>query len=339
MKRLSFLLVFTLFLALILSACSPAPAPAATPVSEAAAPPATALAPLPQPTVTLEPMPEPTDEPIILSDGLGRTVTLPAPAQRIVSMAPSNTEILFAVGAGGQVVGRDDFSNYPPEALAVSTIGGSMGDYNLEQIVSLNPDLVLAAEINTPEQVKAMEDLGLTVFYLSNPTDMEGLYAMLDTVGELSGHKTQAETLAASLSERVAVVEATLSAMEKPVTVFYELDGTEPAKPWTVGPGNFIDLLIRMAGGENIGASLEFAWGQLSLEALLVADPEVILLGDANYGVTVEQVAGRAGWGDLSAVREGRVFPFDGDLVSRPGPRMVEGLEEMARIFHPDLFK
>ena len=102
-------------------------------------------------------------------------------------MAPSNTEILYAVGAGSQVIGRDEFSNYPEAATAIQSVGGSMGDYNFEQIVSLKPDLVLAAEINTPEQVKALEDLGVTVYYLKNPTDMEGMYTNLQIVGQLTG--------------------------------------------------------------------------------------------------------------------------------------------------------
>ncbi len=109
-----------------------------------------------------------------LEDGLGRTVTILETPQKIVSLAPSNTEILFALGANGQVVGRDEFSDYPAEALSIASVGGSMGNYSLEQISALQPDLVLAAEINTPEQVKAMEDLGLIVFYLSNPTDLDG---------------------------------------------------------------------------------------------------------------------------------------------------------------------
>ncbi len=313
MKRISPHFVIYLMLVFILAACSPGGAPA-------------------------QPSPEPA-QPLSLADGLGRTVTLEQPAQRIVSMAPSITETLFYVGAGAQVVGRDEFTNYPPEALDLPTIGGSMGEYNYEQILSLNPDLVIAAEINTPEQVKALEDLGVTVFYLANPTDMEGLYSMLVTVGELSGRKSEAESLAAALRERVTALEARLSAVEQPVTVFYELDGSDPAKPWTVGPGNFIDLLITKAGGENVGAALDMPWGQLSLEALLLADPHIILLGDANYGMTVEQVTGRAGWGDLTAVQEGRIYPFDDDLVSRPGARMVDGLEQMARLFHPQLFE
>lgn len=163
MKRYSVLLVFVLLLSLVLSACAQPATPAATP----------------------------TPSPIVMTDGLGRTVTLAAPAQRVVSLAPSNTEILFAVGAGGQVVGRDNFSNYPPEALELPGLGDFMG-FSIEQIVALNPDLVLLAEIHPPELVKSLEDAGLTVYYLKNPLTMEEMYPMLITVGELTGHKAEA---------------------------------------------------------------------------------------------------------------------------------------------------
>ena len=278
-----------------------------------------------------------TTAPIVMTDGLGREVTLTAPAQRVVSLAPSNAEILFAVGAGSQVVGRDEFTNYPESAVALPSVGGSMGDYNFEQIVNLKPDLVLAAEINTPEQVKALEDLGVTVYYLSNPADIEGMYANLITVGKLTGKEPEATVLVDSLKQRVAALEDRVASTTAKPKVFYELDGSEAAKPWTAGAGTFIDMLITMAGGENVAASLEGSWGQFSQEALLVANPDFILLGDAAYGTTAEQVAARAGWETIQAVQAGQVLPFNDDTVSRPGPRLVDALEELVRILHPEL--
>jgi iron complex transport system substrate-binding protein len=276
---------------------------------------------------------------ISLQDGLGREVSLSQPAQRIVSLSPSVTETLFAVGAGAQVVGRDSFSNYPAEAQSIQDVGGSMGNYSMETIASLQPDLVIAAEINTPEQVKALEDLGLTVYYLSNPASLDGIYELISTVGSLSGHQDEAEALSASLRERVQAITDTIAKTETRPLVFYELDGTDPAKPWTPGPGSFMDELIRAAGGENAAAGLTSAWAQISIEELLVQDPDYILLGDAIWGVTPEQVAARAGWEGLTAVIEGRVLPFNDDLVSRPGPRLVDGLEELAKLIHPELYQ
>lgn len=313
-KRLLKLIVFVLSSALVLGACGSA---------------ATVM-----PTATLLPTPEP----LVFTDGLGRNVTLPSPAQRIVSLAPSNTEILFSVGAGSQVVGRDEFTNFPQEAMSLPTVGGSFGGYNSEAIVNLKPDLVLAAEINTPEQVKTLEDLGLTVYYLSNPKDFEGMYQNLMLVAKMTGHEAETGKLVESLKARVAAVEEKIaSATEKP-SVFYELDSTEPNAPYTTGPGTFMDLLISKAGGTNVGSALSSPWAQISLEELVVQNPDLIILGDSNYGVTAEAVAARAGWADLSAVKEGHIYPFNDDLASRPGARLVDGLEELAKLIHPELY-
>ena len=167
---------------------------------------------------------------LTFTDGLGRTVSLSAPAQKIVSLAPSATEILYAVGAGSQVIGRDSFSNYPEAAKTVTDIGGSMGDYSYEAITALHPDLVVAAEINTADQVKALEDLGLTVYYIANPASFDDLFATFETVGQLTGHASEAKDLSASLSFRVKTVKETVAKATTIPLVFYELDGSDAAK-------------------------------------------------------------------------------------------------------------
>lgn len=290
--------------------------------------------------VTPTPTALPTPEPLSLMDGLGRTVVLPAgPAQRVVSLAPSNTEVLFAVGAGAQVVGRDEFTNYPEEATSLPTVGGSMGNYNAEAIVALKPDLVLAAEINPPELVQSLADLGLTVFYLANPTDMPSMYVNLLTVAELTGHVAEAQELVASLTARVEAVQEKVAPLSYAPVVFYELDATDPNAPYTTGPGTFMDLLINLAGGINAASNTGTPWAQLSVEELLVQNPQVILLGDAAYGISVESVKARPGWDVLDAVKNDQVYPFNDDLASRPGPRLVDGLEELARLLHPEVFE
>jgi iron complex transport system substrate-binding protein len=285
------------------------------------------------------PQPTATSSAIQITDGLKRPVTLSKPAIRIVSLAPSNTEILFAIGAGSQVVGRDEFSDYPAEAKSLPSVGGSLGKYNSEAIVNLKPDLVLAAEINPPELVKSLQDLGLNVFWLSNPTDLNGMYQNLAIVGQLTGHTAEAATLVASLKARVTAVTEKITPISARPSVFYELDVTDPNAPYTSGPGTFIDLLIQMAGGTNIGGSLKSAWAQLSLEKLVSLNPQVILLGDAAYGQSPDMVGKRAGWADLAAVKNGRIYAFDDNLASRPGPRLVDGLETLARLLHPGVFQ
>lgn len=283
---------------------------------------------------------EPNAEPIMVTDGLGRSIWLDTPAQAIVSMAPSNTEILFAIGAGSQVVGRDEFSDYPPEAQDIANIGGGFGDYNLEVITSLQPDLILASSLQPSELIQTLEDLGFTVFVLANPTEMEGLFSNLMTVAELTAHQSQASMLVESLRNRVKAVEEKIATVDDPILVFYELDATDPKAPWTAGPGTFVDTLISMAGGVNLGSKMQGEWVQISVEEIIIQDPDVIILGDYTWGgVTPEDVASRTGWESLSAVQTNRVYPFDDNLVSRPGPRLVDGLEEMARLLYPNLFE
>jgi iron complex transport system substrate-binding protein len=340
------LLVILLLIVLFVTACSPAqttlesvptdpPQPTATTeVIEATS------TPEPEPTTspTETPLPEPTAESITLTDGLDRQVELSEPAGTVISMAPSNTEILFAVGAGDQVIGRDEFSDYPAEASELPSIGGGFGDYNLEAIVELEPDLVLAAGINTPDQVQALSDLGLIVFFLENPTTLDEMYTNLLTVAELTGHLEDTEELVKALQDRVAAVDDAVSSAEDRPTAFYELDATDPSAPWTAGTGTFIDSLITRAGGENIASDQEGQYLQLSIEEILVRNPQVILLGDAAYGVTPESLMERTGWSAIDAITNNRVYSFDDNLVSRPGPRLVDGLEQLAVLLHPELF-
>ncbi len=347
MKRFAVLMIAFLALGIWMSACSPAAtqtveAPtAAAPAATATLVPATATL---QPTSTTAPTatqaPSATPALFSFTDVRGNKVTLAQPAQRIISLAPSNTEILYAVGAGAQVVARDDFSNYPAEAAALPTVGGSMIQYNLEEITKLQPDLLLVSPLTSPEQIKALQEITPNVYVLENPKTLDELYANLVMVGALTGHAPEAEVLATNLEARArAVLDKVAGVSEKP-KVFYELDATDPAKPWTAGPGTFIDLLIGLAGGENVGSALGSEWAQISQEELIVQDPAIILLGDALYGgITPESVASRPGWDAIQAVKNQKVFTFNDDLVSRPGPRMIDGLEELAKAIHPELFE
>ena len=326
------LLIALLIALMTASACAPQATPTTDPVATDIV--VTEAAPTEVPTEA--PATAPTG--ITLTDGLGREVKLTAPAQKIVSLAPSNTEILFGIGAGSQVVGRDNLSDYPEAAKDATDIGSAFEALNKELIVSLKPDLVLAAEINTADQVKALEDLGITVYYLKNPTTLDELYTNLEIVAQLTGRESDAATLIDDLKARVAAVDEKIATVTEKPTVFYELDGADPAKPYTVGKGTFITLLIERAGGLNIAGDLD-EYPQLSLEQVVAADPDFIILGDSAYGITPESVAARPGWSGLSAVTNDQVFPFDDNLVSRPGPRLVDGFEALAKLLHPELFQ
>lgn len=278
--------------------------------------------------------------PFVLTDGLNRPVEFEKPAQKIVSIAPSNTEIVFAVGAGAQLVGRDEFSDYPEAAKSLPSVGGGFGALDTETLIALQPDLVLASELTPPEQVAALEKLNLKVYLLANPLDLEGMLENLSLVGQITGKQAEAQALRDQLASRIKDVDEKLAQATGKPLVFYQLDSTDPNAPWTAGVGSFIDTLINRAGGVNLGSKLKDAYAQISIEQLLVEQPDVILVGDYTWGgVTAEAVLARDSWSGIEAVKKQQVFIFDDNLVSRPGPRMVDGLESMAKLLHPELFK
>lgn len=276
-------------------------------------------------------------EAISMVDGSGVEVVLEKPAQRIISISPNLTEILFGIDAGDRLIGRDSNSMYPEAAQQAVDLGGMWDGIPVEDILALEPDLILAGEIYSTEAITELRDLGLTVYWQANPDDFEGLYQNIRDIAALVGTEEKAEVLIVSLMDRVADLDEKLVVVNETPLVFYELDASEPANPWTTGAGTFISYVINKAKGINLGDSLEGEWVQISTEELVAQNPDVILLSDALYGVTTESVAGRAGWGGIKAVSEGEVYPFDPFILSVPGPRLVDGFEILAAILHPEI--
>ena len=271
--------------------------------------------------------------PITVVDDVGNTVTLNTEPQRIISLAPANTEILYALGLGDRVVGVTEYCNYPPEAAEKPKVGG-FSDVDLEQVVGLEPDLVLATSLHTSEVVPALQERGVPVFVV-DPQTVLGVLETIRTIGHITGEDQAAAALTSQMQERINAVQETIKDAPRP-RVFWEL-GPEL---YTAGPGSFLNDLIVMAGGENVAADAESPWPQLSLEAIVLKDPAIVVLADHNYGETAETVTQRSGWWNITAVREGRIVELtDDDIFSRPGPRIVEGLEFLAQAFHPDLFR
>lgn len=269
--------------------------------------------------------------PMTIADDAGRTVTLKAQPQKIVSLAPSNTEILYALDLGERIVGVDKYSDYPPQAQEKERVG----DYatpSIEKVVALAPGLVLAAQIHQASIVPELERRGLVVVVLAPPR-VEGVLDNIRLVGKMTGHASKAEEVAAALEKRIADVTAKTQSAPKR-RVFFELS----KELITVGPNTFIDDLIAKAGGQNIASSAKTPWPQLGSEALIVSDPQVIILADHVYGETPEGVKARPGWQGISAVKQGRIIALDPNLTNRPGPRVVDGLEQMAKAIHPELF-
>lgn len=270
--------------------------------------------------------------PVTLTDFQNRQVTVSTLPQRVVSIGPSNTEFLYALGAGTQVVGVDDFSNEPAATKSVEKVGGVK--VNLEKVVSLRPDLVVTVKFSDGT-IERLGSAGLNVLVV-DPQGIGDVARTAILLGRAVGG--DGERLAATIDAKVQQVRAKTAGAAKP-RVFHEVDASDPAKPFSAGPGSHIHDLIEIAGGANVAAKAGSAYPQLSLEEIVRSDPEVIVLGDADYGVSLEQVAARPGWSGLSAVKNKRVFGVSADLVSRPGPRVGDAAEAYAKLVHPELFR
>ncbi len=313
-------LVLLLLLLLALISCAPAAAPTPT----VTVPPVPTVAPAPAVSF-----------PLMIRDSLGRDITVEKPPGRIISLSPAHTETLYAIGAGDRVVGTDDYSDYPPEAKSTPKVGYS--NLDIEKIVSLQPDLVYAAT-RQKRFVPEMEKVGLKVLYLEEPQSIEGVFGQIKDLGRTTNHLREAETLVDQMQEKTRAIQEKLASRNTGPRVFYELT---PGL-FTTSPNSFIGDLFRTLKGQNIAEGIDSPYPQLSLEALVAKDPEVIILADAaTYGQGKESpssVKQRPSWGGISAVKSNRVYEIDANLVSRPGPRIVEGLERLAKMLYPELF-
>lgn len=276
----------------------------------------------------------PTTYPLTITDDAKQNLKFDKAPARIVSLAPSNTELAFALGLGDKVVGIDDNSNYPAEVSKIDKVGG-FSSTNLEKIVSLSPDLVLAAGITSKEIITSLQSRKLTVLIL-NPFDLAGITTNLRLLGQIANVPDKANAAIKTFQDKLDEVSAKVKGASARPRVFYELDPTL----FTVGPGSFIDEIITLAGGQNIVTDTSNPYPQLNQEAVVSKDPEVIFVGDDTGGTdTPALIMARPGWNVISAVKNKRVFAVSADLVNRPGPRAALGVEAIAKLLYPDLFK
>jgi iron complex transport system substrate-binding protein len=269
--------------------------------------------------------------PITVTDDAETEVTLNAPAEKVVSVAPANTEIAFALGAGDKVVGVTTFCDYPEEAEAIEKIG-DFSNPSLEKIVALEPDLVLVTSGVQERFRQKLAALGVAT-YSVDPTNLDELYADLEDLGDLMGVRADADVLVADMKEQVAAVEEKVAGAETP-RVFFEIYG-EPLM--TAGAGTIIDELVTTAGGVNMGAAAGDAYPEYSVETLIEEDPQVYVAGKGSMSDPAA-IGDRPGYDQLTAVRDGAVYIIDDNLVTRPGPRLVVGLQQLAQMIHPELF-
>jgi len=275
-------------------------------------------------------------QPRSYTDDAGRTVEIGTVPHRIVSFGPSITETLFALGLDDSIVGVTDFCDYPEAARDKAKVGNSFVP-SIEKVVELEPDLVLTVEHE--QFIRELEALDITYVVL----DPEDLDSILDTIllaGEVTGRAKEAKRLVDEMESVIRDITNRVEGAARP-RVFFMVDATNPNMPWTTGGQSFIHDVITMAGGQNIASRVTDDYAQLSIEEIVSADPDVIIVQTMAGGVptvSAEVLEKHPVWGEMSAVRAGDVYFANGDLVSRPGPRIVQGLEEVARILHPEAF-
>jgi iron complex transport system substrate-binding protein len=268
-----------------------------------------------------------TTYPLTLQDDLKRNVTIREEPKRIVVLLPSHTETLYALGAGGKVVARDDYSDYPPQVTSLPKVGG-LYNPNLEAILALKPDLVLNSEYGdlTPK----LERAGITV-WAGGAQTFDDIYATITTLGRIVNREDAAATLNQKIRLEVRDIETVTRAIKK-TSVYYEIDPT----PYSVGPNSFIGQLLTKGGALNIIPASLGDFPQVSPELIVKQNPSVII------GVSCADAAKRPGWANIAAIKNNRCYtlsPEQDNLVNRPGPRIAQGLRVLARLINPDLFR
>ncbi len=310
------------------------------------APPTPTTSPSSTPTPTASPSPSPTQTPspfpISVTDDRGYTLNITSYPMRIVSLAPANTQVIFAIGAGDNVVGVTDYDHYPYNFTAWIEAGNmsTIGNYYqpaIEPIVALNPDLVVAS-LGSVDAAAQLRDLGYKVLVL-NPTNLQGILSNMLAVGKATGHDAEAQTTVATLQSRIdAVVNGVKSATTRP-KVYHEI-WSDPFM--SVGNGTFVNDIITLAGGQNIFENATDAYPVVSSEAIIELNPDVMVfptqMGVESFWGNYSTVAARAGWADINAVKNGKMYTVSGDIIDEPGPRQVDSLEIMAKILHPEIF-
>lgn len=332
LKRFSFILIFVLMLG-VLAACSPDNTDKGDNGDKD---------PVVDDADKLEDNEEGEDDPVetsdfpkIIKDGFDNEVTLEEKPEKIVSLAPNNTEILFALGLDDRVVGVSTADNYPEEAGEKEKVGGYEGN-NLERIIELETDLVVfygnMATV-APDDYKSLQESGIAVLSYM-PESIDETIDTIKSIGEATGSEEKAKQVTDQMTEKKdEIVEKVKDAEKK--KVFYEI-WHDPLQ--TAGPGSFMNEFINLANGENVAEDADMPYAAYDLETLVEKDPEIYIGPDDNPDATAEMIKERPGYEDLTAIKENQVYLVDGDLVSRAGPRIVEGLEIVAKTIHPELF-
>lgn len=271
-------------------------------------------------------------EAVTIVDGMEREVIIETEPMKVVTMAPSMTEMVYALGLGDKLVGRTDYCNFPAEALEIESIG-SLREPNIESIIALNPDLVLMSTHASEETVAKFEEAGLTVAVLSAQETFEGVYEIITSMGIIFNIEDEATALIDGMKSDVTEVLELVADVEKK-SVYYVVGFSEYGD-YTATGDTFIHNMLEMAGGTNIAADGE-GWSY-NLESIIEKDPEIMICSELNE--TKAELEVTEGYKELTAVKEGRLLEINQDLLSRQGPRLAEGLKAIAQLLHPELFE
>jgi len=263
--------------------------------------------------------------PLSLIDGYGRNITFTEEPQSIISIAPSATEVIYAVGAGDKVIAVDFSSNYPDEAASLPKIA-NFPTLDIEAIITNNPDVVFGAGITSQDDIDLMEDQGLTVFILA-PFDVDDVLEDIETVGLITNHESEANLLKSSLQERIDNILQNVTTLSFKPKIYIEYY-SEPL--YTFGEGTYGHDLIVLAGGINIAENATGLYPQINNEFVITQNPDIILYSKGPWTTTnATTISNRTGWNIINAVKNKHIYPINEDWVSRGGPRIVEGLEEI----------
>ena len=279
---------------------------------------------------------------VSITDDTGYLLNLTSYPERVVSLAPSNTQIVFLVGAGDQVVGVTDYDNYPYDFSAWVESGNmsSIGNYYepaIEPIVALNPDLILAS-LGSADAAEQLRSLGYNVLTLS-PTGLDSIMENVIAIGRATNHEIEATDLVNDMQQRINAVVSALDTVTNRPKVYHEI-WSDPYM--SIGKGTFVDEVIKLAGGQNIFENASTAYPVVSSEAIIDLKPDIIVfptqMGIESFWGTIDDVTNRPGWDEIPAISNSKIYTVLGDIIDEPGPRQIDSLELLAKIIHPERF-
>lgn len=277
--------------------------------------------------------------PVTINDALDNEVVIETKPERIVSVIPSNTEIAFELGFGEEVVGVSDFDNYPPEAEKKEKVGGL--EFNVEKVISLNPDLVLA-HASTAQSSEAglqqLKDAGVPVLIVNDAKNFDEVYESIEMIGTAAGAKEKAEQLVSDMKSKLEEIKTKAQAIKEEDRKSVMVEVSPAPEIYAAGKNTFMDEMLSAINAENIIS--EEGWPKMDSEAIIERNPDVIVTTHGFYTEdSVGNVLSRDGWQDITAVKNKQVAAVDSDMVTRSGPRIIEGVEELAKAIYPDVFK